>query len=143
MQTFLPLPNFEKSFKCLDYKRLGKQRSEAKTIIKSLEIGTGWSNHPAVLMWKGFENALKMYHNLCITEWVSRHYKNNMENFEIEGEIIFPPWFGDERFHASHRSNLLRKNFEFYSRYGWGESVDLPYFWPTKEYCTGISHVDS
>lgn len=37
MQTFLPYANFEASAKVLDYKRLGKQRVEAKQI---LEINT-------------------------------------------------------------------------------------------------------
>ena len=32
MQTFLPYQNFIKSAKCLDYKRLGKQRVEALQI---------------------------------------------------------------------------------------------------------------
>jgi hypothetical protein len=27
--------------------------------------------------------------------------------------VVMPPWFGDDAFHASHRSNLLRKNFEY------------------------------
>jgi len=31
--------------------------------------------------------------------------------------------------HASHRSNLLRKNFEFYSKFGWKEPDNLPYIW--------------
>ena len=33
MQTFLPYPDMIKSAKALDYKRLGKQRVEAKQII--------------------------------------------------------------------------------------------------------------
>lgn len=133
MQTFLPLPDFKKSFECLDYKRLGKQRVEAQTILKALKFKTGWSNHPAVLMWEGYENALKLYFNLCLDEWIKRGYNNTMEKFKLEGEIIYPPWFGKEKFHASHRSNLLRKDFEFYNKYGWIEPTDLPYFWPTKE----------
>jgi hypothetical protein len=41
-----------------------------------------------------------------------------------------PNWIGDEKFHASHRSNLLRKDKEFYGKFGWAEPDDLPYFWP-------------
>ena len=37
MQTFLPHPEFDESAACLDYKRLGKQRLEAKTIIDILD----------------------------------------------------------------------------------------------------------
>ena len=58
MQTFLPYTDFIKSAKCLDYKRLGKQRVEAKQILNILLGETtkaGWTNHPAVLMWSGYE----------------------------------------------------------------------------------------
>lgn len=32
--------------------------------------------------------------------------------------------------HASHRSNLLRKEPEYYTQFGWTEPPDLPYVWP-------------
>jgi hypothetical protein len=47
--------------------------------------------------------------------------------------VVYPFWLGNEKFHASHRSNLLRKDFKFYSQYGWQEENNLPYIWPTKE----------
>jgi hypothetical protein len=85
-------------------------------------------------MWKGYEEYLKIYHNLAISEWISRGYNNNMLPFEIEQrKLEVPDWFGNEKFHASHRSNLLRKYPEYYSKFNWTESNDLPYFWPTKE----------
>jgi hypothetical protein len=37
---------------------------------------------------------------------------------------------GDEAFHASHRSNLLRKDRDYYGAFGWTEPDDLPYVWP-------------
>jgi hypothetical protein len=39
MQTFLPYKSFEKSAKCLDYKRLGKQRIETWQIYSALKQG--------------------------------------------------------------------------------------------------------
>lgn len=39
MQTFLPYPSFTHSLACLDNKRLGKQRVEAKQILMALEFG--------------------------------------------------------------------------------------------------------
>lgn len=48
----------------------------------------------------------------------------------IEGDVVMPPWMGDTDFHASHRSNLLKKNIEYYSRWGWQEPHDLEYVWP-------------
>lgn len=135
MQTFLPYPNLKKSLKVLDSRRLGKQRVEAFQILNILLNRTerkGWMNHPAVKMWAGHENALKLYMNKAIKLWVSKGYKNTM-NFEvIDGRISFPSWFGNKEFHASHRGNLLRKDEEHYGKFGWSESSEMEYVWPTK-----------
>ena len=132
MQTFLPYKSFNESFKVLDYRRLGKQRVEAMLILNVL-LGRrktkGWVNHPATKMWKGYENALKQYHNECIEHWVARGYNNNMEKEVIEGDIVYPHWLGDDKFHSSHRANLLRKDKEFYSTYMWTEDCTDPYCW--------------
>lgn len=45
---------------------------------------------------------------------------------------VTQPWLGDPAFHASHRSNLLRKNAEHYGAFGWTESPDLEYVWPVR-----------
>ena len=39
MNTFLPYPSFTKSAKCLDYRRLDKQRIEAWQIYNTLKQG--------------------------------------------------------------------------------------------------------
>ena len=129
MQTFLPLPSFVDSAKVLDYRRLGKQRVECMQLLKALRGGKGWSNHPAAKMWRGYEEALETYMAACINEWVLRGYKNTMTTKEYNG-CKLPPWFGDHDFHASHRSNLLRKDRNYYSQFGWFETSDLPYVWP-------------
>ena len=41
-----------------------------------------------------------------------------------------PWWVGDLDIHASHRSNLLRKDRDFYGKYGWNEPDNLDYVWP-------------
>jgi hypothetical protein len=133
MQTFLPYPSFIRSARCLDYKRLGKQRVECKQILNALEgRSDGWVKHPATQMWKGYENALKLYANRCIKEWVSRGYQNTMQLYEVKGPLLLPNWFGG-LIHASHRANLLRKDFIYYSQFNWIEKSDMPYYWPTKE----------
>lgn len=133
MQTFLPYADFFDSLACLDYRRLGKQRVEAMQIIQTLEgTSTGWKNHPAVLMWQGYTDALKAYHNLAIDEWLRRGYKNTMRKYPTN-PIVFPSWLGSPTFHASHRSNLLRKDPAFYGQYGWREPNNLPYIWPEPE----------
>ena len=130
MQTFLPYPNFKKSVKCLDYRRLGKQRVEAFQILNVLLGRTktkGWINHPATKMWCGYENALKSYFNVCVDEWKKRGFNNNMRYETIKGEIIMPPWLGGRNF---HKSNLLRKLPEHYDKHFKNIPVDLPYIWP-------------
>lgn len=135
MQTFLPYPNLKKSLKTLDRQRLGKQRVEAFQILNILLNRTerkGWKNHPAVKMWEGHENALKLYFNKAVKLWISRGYRNTMKLEIIDGKISFPSWFGKNEFHASHRGNLLRKDSEHYGKFGWIESPQLEYVWPTK-----------
>jgi len=133
VQTFLPYPDFIQSVKVLDYKRLGKQRVETFQVLNILLERTptkGWRNHPVTRMWTGYEEALKLYQNYTIKEWVNRGYNNTMLFEEIfPDKITMPPWFGDEQFHRSHRSNLLRKDYEYYIQH-FDEPSDLEYYWP-------------
>ena len=133
MQTFLPYPNFADSLDCLDYRRLGKQRVEAYQIINALEgtsKGKGWINHPATRMWADNVEALKCYCNMAIATWIARGYKNTMKFYSVKDTVTMPAWIGDMYLHASHRSNLLRKDPKFYGQYGWHEPHDLEYVWP-------------
>jgi integrase len=45
------------------------------------------------------------------------------------GEFVLPHWLGNEEFHLSHRSNLLRKDFDYYSKHGWTDNPEDPYVW--------------
>jgi hypothetical protein len=141
MQTFLPYDDFKKSALVLDRRRLGKQRVEAMQIL-SILAGRGksgaWINHPAVKMWRGYEWALFQYIKAVCAAWTGFGYKDTC--LEKSKRIIkslgvikkeMPPWLGRQDFHNSHRSNLLRKNKEFYARYFNNDiSDDLPYIWP-------------
>jgi Pyrimidine dimer DNA glycosylase len=137
VQTFLPYADFQKSVEVLDYRRLGKQRVETFQVLNILLERTptkGWRNHPVTLMWTGYESALQLYQNITIREWVRRGYNNNMSYEEIDPDtVIMPTWFGNEEFHRSHRSNLLRKDFSYYSQY-FDEPNDLEYYWPGVSY---------
>ena len=142
MNTFLPYSDFKKSASCLDNKRLGKQRVEAWQIYLSLiEEKYGWKNHPAVKMWRGYEISLLLYGIAICDEWISRGFKDTLKaKFEAELTIVIvaregikhPPFLGNEDFHKAMRSNLLRKDFSWYSKFGWTESNDLPYIWGIK-----------
>ena len=133
MQTFLPYKDFVESAKCLDDKRLGKQRVEALQILKALHIDDyWWQNHPAVKMWKGYEIALMEYMTCCIDEWKSRGFKNTMSRADmrlLKPSLEYPIWLGNDKLHISHKSNLLRKMAEHYSKYNWKVESDIPYYW--------------
>ena len=136
MQTFLPYQSFVKSLQCLDNKRLGKQRVEAMQILNVLEGKTeAWKNHPAVKMWKGYEYQLSWYHDIAIAEWINRGFKNNMKYRRAHlsdypnNTYNKPHWLTDE-FCESHQSNLLRKDYLYYSQYGWTVTNNLSYIWP-------------
>jgi len=141
MQTFLPYKDFQKTVECLDYKRLGKQRVETMQIMNVLcGLSSGWANHPAVLMWENYEEKLLEYQFVTIAEWTARGYKDNVcldktiAAFEcLNGPFKEPWWLGNHNLHQSHQSNLLRKNFEHYSQFGWSVRNDIEYWWPTKE----------
>ena len=141
MQIFLPYPDFRKSLQVLDNKRLGKQRVETYQIISAITRrpkldGTpykGWLNHPCTIMWRDNVMALKLYLNYSIEEWVSRGFQNTMSLEDINNNPSLPKWFGYEKFHSSHRANLLKKEPNFYSKYSWSENPDNPYVWMDKE----------
>jgi hypothetical protein len=136
MQTFLPYADLQESVRVLDYRRLGKQRVETFQVLNILLDRTptkGWRNHPVTVMWTGYESALQLYQNYTIQEWISRGYKNTMLLEDVDmNSVVMPHWFGLEEFHRSHRSNLLRKDYEYYSQY-FDEDPNLPYYWPAKE----------
>ncbi|MEA3190611.1 MAG: hypothetical protein QOD77_1193 [Thermoplasmata archaeon] len=138
MQTFLPYPDFRQSAQVLDRQRLGKQRLEALhllRILRGVHEPKGWRNHPALRMWRGHENALAEYGIAVCKEWIRRGYLDTrLPLFEALLDPAAardrPAWLGDPAFHASHRSNLLRKDPLWYGRFGWTEGPEMPYRWP-------------
>ena len=151
MQTFLPYPDFAASAEVLDYKRLGKQRVETFQLLNAIrgvdkngepKQHKGWVNHPAAVMWRQYVPALAEYGLAMTDEWIRRGYNDTMRQRFIDilaatsnGETVYPYWLGRDEFHISHRSNLLRKDLEFYSKYFDGVPDDLPYVW-YPEYAT-------
>jgi len=161
IQTFLPYPNIWASARCLDNKRLGKQRVECKQILLALGVDVGehrgnptsrWRNHPAVQMWRGHEKSLAEYAEIMCVAWrlrgfkdtlrdqfrrtiddLSRHEQSLWAMYPEWPAYTTPNWLGYDRLHASHRSNLLRKDATHYGQFGWQESADLPYWWPTQQ----------
>lgn len=150
MQTFLPIApkiielgsttmgDYSQTFKVLDYKRLGKQRVEVYQLLLAIRDNGSWSKHPICKMWRESPVELATYGTQCCAEWISRGYKDTLRDKIIDLAWQFacnesfagvPWWMGDEDFHASHRSNLLRKNPQHYRAYWKDEPDDLPYVW--------------
>jgi len=132
MQTFLPHISPLMSARALDNKRLGKQRAEAKQILDILDGKiNAWKNHPAVRMWRGYEDFLRYYLNIMILEWIQRGCKNNMKLHSVS-VCKSPHWLTDDRLHYSHRANLVRKLPDHY-RQQWPEvDPNTPYWWPVE-----------
>lgn len=147
MQTFLPYESFRDSAQVLDYRRLGKQRLECKQIYLALtDPSYGWKAHPATQMWKGHEYYLLSYAIFITKEWIERGYKDSMlpwfeDKFHDARKSMhlrsyakpYPAWLGNQEFHASHRSNLLRKAPKHYRQIWPNEPDNLEYVWPSKD----------
>lgn len=151
MQTFLPYPDFVRSARVLDDRRLGKQRVEALQILRALTRPTyGWQHHPAVRMWRGYEEALGTYGLVVCREWCRRGHADTCagklrEDLAAAGVLHpprtqrelraaggLPPWLGHRRLHASHRASLVRKDPEHYAPRIGPVDTALEYVWPVR-----------
>lgn len=134
MQTFLPYANFADSAKCLDRQRLGKQRVECLQLLKAINFGGAWVNHPATKMWLGYSPLLAEYGIRICEEWIKRGYKDTclakIMEFSINDRPSIPNWIGNEEFHISHQSNLVRKKPEHYRQFFPTVPDNIPYIWP-------------
>jgi hypothetical protein len=93
-------------------------------------------------MWRGYEGSLAVYMMAICKEWRARGFKDNqlewLDKWAQTKRLNFakPHWLGDKDFHDSHRSNLLRKDPDWYSQFHWEVANDLPYVWPIFEKTT-------
>jgi len=125
MQTFLAYDEFNESGRVLDPSRQNKQILETRQIMNVLYKKAhnlpvkGWANHPAVLMWEGFEWALLQYGHDVFANFAERTRKSHkaFDNMLAEhsewadsrNTDQFPHWLGDDRLHSSHRTRLMHK----------------------------------
>ena len=140
MQTFLPYPDFWQSVRALDNRRLGNQRKEASQILTAIAGHGAWKHHPAVLMWRKYVPALKLYHNACLREWERRGFANNMVRYQRETDnVLFPRWLGYEPLHQSHRAMLMYKQIaqepvelDYIAMFSGITSAPAEYVWPSR-----------
>lgn len=133
MQVFMPYDNFYESLMCLDPSRLGNQiYRECKTLVNG-----GWKNHPASKIWYNHRyqlceyalvglDVLRTQRNRPYPKW-EKWFAEKQKEFDPESG--FPKIFGYKPYHDSHKSNLLRKNPQWYSQFNWDVPDDLPYIW--------------
>jgi hypothetical protein len=120
MQTFMPYGSaYDQTAKCLDVKRLGKQRVETYQILKALLGETkGWRNHPATRMWEGYEFQLYVYQTAICTEWMRRGYKDTVlesskelvQRHQVPLRSSKPEWVDNPALTITHRANLYLKD---------------------------------
>lgn len=150
MQTFTPYSDFEATARALDTKRLGKQRVEVIQIVRALTVpGYAWASHPAVLMWKGYEEALGRYGLTMCEVWTERGFGDtcagtiiedlrtfgidSIRSFgELAAEGALPGWLFDPELLRSHQSALVRKDPAHYRGRFPDVPDDIDYVWPVR-----------
>ncbi|MEH0471616.1 MSMEG_6728 family protein [Streptomyces sp. B21-097] len=129
--------------------------------------GYGWRRHPAVRMWAGYEEALVRYGLEICRAWCDLGHRDtcaatlvadftasrrlapdaapsaptrdraarDQARLAAAGEL--PPWLGEDAFHRSHRSALVRKDPAVYAPLFPDVPDDLPYVWPASDRVSG------
>jgi hypothetical protein len=132
----------------LDAQRLGKQRVEALQVVRALTWEKyGWAHHPVVSMWRGYEEALGRYGLTVVETWTALGFADTCaatiradlaaagirpirSQADLAAASALPPWLGDEAFHRSHQSSLVRKDPDVYRQLFPDVPDDLEYVWP-------------
>ncbi len=140
MIIFLPDQSYFECAKILDYKRLGKQRVEARWLLQELQKeNSRFKNHPLYKMFDGYQYMVISYGIAICEEWLNRGYKDTLLNWFLDQDQenyddSDPWWIFDERIYSSHRTKLITKDPVYYSKFGWSEIPDpnCSYYWPRK-----------
>lgn len=117
MQIFLPDPNVYFCASILDSRRVCKQ------IVEAYQILTGRfpnENHPAILTYGNKPKFLAFYINVFCEEYTKRYGKihsihEKIINYEKNSFIDFPE-SEMKKVYFTHKINLLRKDFTYYSK---------------------------
>jgi hypothetical protein len=121
-------------------------------VLRALTVpGYGWRHHPAAAMWAGYEEALVRYGLDICAEWCAAGKADTcaatlvadlastvgLATTRDQGDLArageLPPWLGDDAFHRSHQSALLRKDPAHYRTHFPDVPDDLPYVWPASD----------
>lgn len=149
MQTFLPFADFSETATVLSDRELASCGDDSFRILEALAgIERRWVHHPAVVMWRGCEFTLSRYAVTVMREygrritasWAAASQEKRVLDLAEDALRMgvwtpdkndgTPWWLGNEGFHLSHRSNLVRMNANLYRRYWPDVSADLQIIWP-------------
>jgi len=121
-----------------------KQRLEALHILRTLDRRDDgpWASHPAVLMWRGHEQALLDYALAMCCEWnvrqgagpdgTHRELLGLVSRYGPSTSYRPPPWLGLDALHSNHRSRLKQKKAAYYpDAWASGEPEAPGNLWPT------------
>lgn len=158
IQTWLPLPNYEESVRCLRMEELAVQRFHVLELMEfihqvpeeSSQLPSDYSrleDEPSfdwsVRMWRGFELQLCEYGLTCCDEWSMRRTKKDpmYEKIEFHMECATtedadgskPNWFGDVDFHLSHQAALVLRDSGHYGSY-FKVDTSRQLEWPVSKY---------
>lgn len=137
MITYLPYPDIEQSVLVLDNATLRKQMNDTMIIWRANNLHNfGWYNHPAVSMWRDYDDTLAYYGYRVSSEWRGRGFTDSMlewfsDRCDPNAGVQFPPWFNDQRIAISHRAALLRKDLRYYKQFFPDVDQGTRMFWPT------------
>lgn len=129
MNTFVPSwEGYRECARKLDGRRLVKQVAECAQLLRQLDVFPhgGWSNHPAVRMWVGFDDSLFTYMDAMHDECLYRSYNPHAEYDRVCSEMgwleltdVKPPWWGCRIVHQSHAVALELKALDIKPSYWW------------------------
>ncbi len=92
-------------------KMIGIGTLEQFVLPEDFFITTGFSYHPAVSMWLGFEESLKLYINAHIKVHVDKGYSNSMTIHKVVGIPKTPPWITDTII-SQFKATLIEREIE-------------------------------
>lgn len=126
MQVFIVGTPFETAMS-LDSRRLRKQVVECGQIYEALTGKSKWSNHPAVLQYKGHEHWLKLY-TYCLAWYYEKGGFIRALLYNDEA-LKFTPQFHTQEYFDQMKRRLYTKDKEHYEQWAYLGESDVNWYW--------------
>lgn len=126
MQVFIVGTPFETAM-ALDRRRLRKQVVECGQIYEALTGKSKWSNHPAVLQYKGHEHWLKLY-TYCLAWYYEKGGFIRALLYSDEA-LNFTPQFHTQEYYDQMKRRLYQKDKNHYKQWAYLGESDVNWYW--------------